>query len=62
MTRTYTVYFDEESLAPLVDAYKGLLDDWKRRTPFMAVDDARAGLHRLALVSYAIDLLAERVP
>ena len=62
MTRTHTVYFDEDSLVPIRDAFIALEGDWLDRGPHMSREAHEAGLRRLMVLSAAINLLAEPVP
>lgn len=61
-TRTHTVWFGDEELAPLREAVRSIREDAAHRYPHLT-DDARAALMlRVALLHSALDLLAEPVP
>jgi hypothetical protein len=62
VTYTYTRYFGEDSLAPLMTCIAELEDDWAGRRPFIDESAAAAGERRLAVLRNAADMLGEPVP
>lgn len=58
-TYTYTRFFTEEDVAPLVREFDTLVDDWRSRLEFVDADTRCAGNERVEAVRLALARLSD---
>lgn len=62
MTRTYTRYFNDESLDPIIDNARRLRENYTNRKKHIDTSVQSAIETRLKMLDAAIEMLGERVP
>lgn len=58
-TYTYTRFFSEDDVAPLVREFDTLVDDWRSRIEYVDADTRCAGNERVEAVRLAIARLTD---
>lgn len=58
-TYTYTRFFTEDDVAPLVREFDTLVDDWRSRLEFVDADTRCAGNERVEAVRLALARLTD---